>query len=184
MAKVFNNIVLSGLTGSLGDKLVLRRGRRGQTIVSKKPAFAPDREFTPAQRTHQAAFREAAAYAKSVKDEELYLTKAKQTGQTSYNLAVADWFHKPQVTELDVSGWNGQSGQLIHIRALDDVQITRVSVVITDGNGTLFEQGNAQPGKVSCWTYVTTAQANGIRRLQVIAFDRPGHTAHITWQNN
>src|SRR4026209_1772739 len=176
MAKVFINIVLSGLTGSLGDKLVLRRGRRGQTIVSKKPAFAPDREFTPAQRTHQAAFREAAAYAKSVKDEELYLTKAKQTGQTSYNLALADWFHKPQVTELDVSGWNGQAGQLIHIRAPDDVKITRVSVMITEGNGTLFEQGNAQPGKVSCWTYVTTAQANGIRRLQVIAFDRPGHT--------
>jgi hypothetical protein len=40
MAKVFDNIVLSGLTGSLGDKLVLRRGRRGQTIGSKKPVFA------------------------------------------------------------------------------------------------------------------------------------------------
>ena len=108
MAKVFDNIVLSGLTGSLGDQLVLRRGRRGQTIVSKKPVFAPDREFSAAQKEHQQAFREAAAYAKAAKNEHVYLEKAEKTGQAPYNLAVQDWFNKPQITALDVTGGMGR----------------------------------------------------------------------------
>jgi hypothetical protein len=110
MAKVFDNIVPSGLTGSLGNKLVLRRGRRGQTIVSKKPVFAPDRVFSAAQKAHQQAFREAAAYAKTAKNGQTYLKKAEKTGQAPYNLAVRDWFNKPQIVELDVTGWNGEAG--------------------------------------------------------------------------
>jgi hypothetical protein len=54
---------------------------------------------------------------------------------------------------------------------MDDVRISRVFVVITDGNGTVFEQGNAQPGDASCWTYTTTA------------LDMPGNKAQTTWQN-
>ena len=183
MAEVFDNIVLSGLTGSLGGKLVLRRGRRGQTIVSKMPVFAPNREFTAAQKAHQQAFREATAYAKSARRENVYLARAEKTGQTPYNVAVADWFNKPQITALDVTGWNGQTGQTIRIKAIDDVRISRVSVVITDGNGTVFEQGNAQPGDASWWTYITTAPANGNRRLEITALDLPGNKAQTTWQN-
>src|SRR3989337_1546981 len=183
MSQVFDNIVLSGLTGSLGGKLVLRRGRRGQPIVSAKPVFAPNREFTAAQKEHQQAFREATAYAKSARRENVYLARAEKTGQTPYNVAVADWFNKPQITALDVTGWKGQTGQTIRIKAIDDVRISRVSVVITDGNGLVFEQGNAQPGDASWWTYITTAQANGNRRLDVTALDLPGNKAQTTWQN-
>jgi len=183
MAQVFDNIVLAGLRGSLGGKLVLRRGRRGQTIVSQKPVFALDREFSAAQKEHQQAFREAAAYAKAAKNEQVYLERAKKTGQAPYNLAVRDWFNKPQIVELDVTGWNGQAGQVIRIKAVDDVRISRVSVVITDGNGTVFERGNAQPGDASWWTYMTTAQANGNRHLEVTAQDLTGNKAQTTWQN-
>ena len=132
MAEVFDNIVLSGLRGSLGGKLVLRRGRRGQTIVSNMPVFAPNREFSAAQKEHQQAFREATAYAKSARRENVYLARAEKTGQTPYNVAVADWFNKPQITALDVSGWNGQAGQPIRIRTTDDIHVTQVSVVISD----------------------------------------------------
>jgi hypothetical protein len=67
---------------------------------------------------------------------------------------------------------------------MDDVRISRVFVVITDGNGTVFEQGNAQPGDASCWTYVTTVPTNGNRRLEVTALDMPGNKAQTSWQNN
>ena len=184
MAKVFDNIVLSGLTGSLGGKLVLRRGRGGQTIVSKKPVFAADREFSDAQKAHQQAFREATAYAKANKNENIYLERAGQTGQVPYNLAVRDWFHKPQITALDVTGWNGGAGQAIRIQAVDDVRISRVSVVITDGNGTVLEQGHAHPGDASWWTYMTTKPAGGNRRLEVTALDFPGNIAKTAWHNN
>ena len=149
MAKVFDNIVLSGLMGSLGGKLILRRCRRGQTIVSKMPVFATDRAFSDAQKAHQQAFREAAAYAKANKNEQVYLDKAQQTGHVTYNLALRDWFHKPRIMALDVTGWNGGAGQAIRIQAVDDVRISRLSVVITDGNGTVLEQGHAHPGDAS-----------------------------------
>jgi hypothetical protein len=184
MAEVFDNIVLSGLRGSLGGKLVLRRGRRGQTIVSAKPVFAPNREFSAAQKAHQQAFREATTYAKSARRENVYLARAEKTGQTPYNVAVADWFNKPEILELDVSGWNGQAGKPIRIKAIDDVQVTRVSIVVTDGNGTVCEQGNAQPDDAAWWTYMTTRSANGNRYLEVTALDLPGNKAQTTWQNN
>jgi hypothetical protein len=183
MAEVFDNIILEGLRGSLGDKLVLRRGRGGKTIISAKPVFAPDREFSAAQKAHQQAFRAAAAYAKSAKGENVYLAKAEKTGQSAYNLAVKDWFNKPEILELDITGWSGQAGQAIHIKAIDDVQISRVSVVITNGNGTLLEQGNAGPGEASWWTYMTTVSTKGDRQLEVAALDMPGNEAKSGWQN-
>jgi hypothetical protein len=97
---------------------------------------------------------------------------------------VADWFHKPQITELDISRWNGAAGQQILIKVVDDVRVSRVSVVITDGNGTVIEEGNAQPGEASWWTYITTVPTNGNRHLKVTALDLPGNEASTTWQNN
>jgi accessory colonization factor AcfC len=90
------------------------------------PVFAPNREFSAAQKAHQQAFRQAAAYAKAAKNEPIYLEKAEKTGQAPYNLALRDWFNKPQITALDVTGWNGQAGQPIRIKAIDDVRISRV----------------------------------------------------------
>jgi len=59
MAEVFNNIFVRGLTGAVGDQFVIRRTRSGKTIIANKPRFDENREFTPAQKAHQNAFREA-----------------------------------------------------------------------------------------------------------------------------
>jgi len=37
MAKVRKNVVISGLSGSLGDQLVIQTGKGGQTIIRTKP---------------------------------------------------------------------------------------------------------------------------------------------------
>ena len=60
---------MQGLSGSLGNQLVIRKGKGGQTIVTAKPAFSTGRTFNPAQQAHQQAFRDAIAYAKSARDE-------------------------------------------------------------------------------------------------------------------
>lgn len=78
MAKANNNIFVRGLTGSVGDQFVMRRGRGGETIVSNKPAFSGERRFN--QREHQETFRRAILYAQTVEDEELYIKKP--SGQT------------------------------------------------------------------------------------------------------
>ena len=143
MAKVKNNIVISGLAGAVGRQIVFRRGKGGQTIVSNMPVFDPERERSPAQKAHHEAFQQAAAYARSAKKLAIYVARAEGTPLNPYNVALKDWFHAPEIQELDVSGWDGGAGGAIRIRAVDDIQVVEVSVVIGDGNGTVFEQGVA-----------------------------------------
>jgi hypothetical protein len=46
-------------------------------------------------------------------------------------VAVADWFHTPEVGEVDVSRYTGEVGEIIRAKVTDDVQVTRVNIVIT-----------------------------------------------------
>lgn len=184
MARNRNNILIRGLTGSVGDQIVIRQDKAGRTIVANKPEFDENHEFSEKQKANQASFRKAAAYAKRAQGEMVYIDKAKGTPKSAYNVAFADWYNKPQIEELDVTDWNGGAGQPIRINAIDDVQVTRVSVVISDGNGTVFEQGNAQPDESFWWIYMTTKATNGSRHLQITAYDKAGNKVETTWQNN
>ncbi len=89
MAKVSKNIIIQGLSGSLGDQIVIRQDKAGRTIVSVKPAFDPDYQFNEAQLEHQEQFRVATTYAKDAKTNEEYVSKAEGTPLTPYNVAVA-----------------------------------------------------------------------------------------------
>jgi len=46
MAKIRKNLLIRGLTGSVGDQFVIKTTRSGKTIISNKPEFDDDREFT------------------------------------------------------------------------------------------------------------------------------------------
>lgn len=181
MAKVRNNIVIQGLSGSLGDQLVIKQDKAGRTIVSVMPKLDPNRTYSEAQLTQQDQFREAAAYAKDTRDEALYVEKAKDTPRTPSNVAMADWFHAPEIIEIDVSAWHGEAGQIIRIKAVDDVQVTQVNVVITDGAGAALEQGQAVNADGLWWNYTTTATAPEGPRVVVTARDLPGHIAQMNW---
>lgn len=178
MAQVYNNIFVRGLTGAVGDQFVIRRTRSGKTIIANKPKFDENREFTESQMAQQEAFRQATCYGKVAKTQPLYIEKAKATNSTSYNMAVADWFGKPQVLELNASGWTGQAGQTVRIKAQDDTQVTRVNVVIHN-NGTILEQGEAVRSESDglLWTYVTTSQVTAAPGLllDANAYDLPGN---------
>ena len=180
MAKVRQNIVIHGLSGQLGDELVVRQDKAGRTIVSAKAPADPNRQFTDVQIAHQEQFREATGYAKAAKGEEVYVEKAKGTPMTPYNVAVADWFHEPEIKEIDLSGWNGQAGQTICIEAMDDVQVKQVTVVITDENDAVLEQGSAVQAEGLWWNYTTTQAASGTPKVIASAQDLPGHIAQMT----
>src|SRR5678816_2382814 len=91
-------------------------------IISAMPTTG--RDFNPAQQAHQEAFRNAIAYAKSAKDETIYITKAQGTTMNAFNAAVADWFNKPQVLEINIDGWTGDPGQTIRVKAQDDTPVS------------------------------------------------------------
>jgi len=179
MAEVFNNIFVRGLRGAVGDQFVIRRTRSGKTIIANKPRFDENREFTDLQLAHQSAFKQAATYAKSAKTQPVYVEKAKAFNSTSYNLAVADWFHKPEILDINTSGWTGKVGQTILIRAEDDTKVTRVGVVIHNGNGTLHEQGEAVQSEIDdlLWIYTTTTLTplDPAPLVEAKAYDLPGN---------
>lgn len=180
MARVRQNIVVQGLSGSLGDQLVIKQDRAGRTIVSAKPAFNPNRAFSDLPKSHQDSFREAAAYGLSAQRNPLYIQKAQGTARSAYNTAMADWFHVPEVLEIDLSAWSGQAGQVIRIKAIDDVQVVKVTVTIRDQQNALLEQGAAAAADGLWWEYTTTAAATGSPKVQVSAQDIPGHIGEMT----
>src|SRR5512133_3197027 len=93
MAKVKKNIVMSGLSGSLGPDHYARVTRDGRTIISKKPDFG-NRQFSEAQLNHQSRVKQAVAYAKvASKDNPIYAKKAEGTAKNAYNVAFGDWLN-------------------------------------------------------------------------------------------
>ena len=184
MAKVTNNIVTQGLSGKLGNQIVFRAGKGGQTIVAVKPASG--REFNAEQQAHHEAFRNAIAYARSAKDEAVYVVKAQGTTMNPFNAAVADWFRQPQVLEIDTNTWTGEVGEVIRVKAQDDTLVANVRLAITNGNGTTFEQGQAVQADGLWWEYTTTTAVDVNANPAVIATaeDLPGNNHQLTWQNN
>lgn len=182
MAKVRNNIFVRGLSGSLGDQFVVRKDKAGRTIVSAAPTFDDNRTFSEAQLDRQEKFRDASAYGKTTKDNPAYVDKAEGTPLSSYNVAMADFFHAPEITEVDVTVWHGAVGQPIRVRAVDDVQVTQVQVVITDSAGVVLEQGAATLDEGNWWVYTTTATAPDGSKVIASARDLPGHIAEFHWE--
>jgi hypothetical protein len=180
MAKVNGNIFMEHLSGMIGGQLVLKRARGGGTIISKKPTFRPDRTFSAAQLAQQQAFREATAYARAMKREPIYLARANGSSQTGYNVAVADWFNRPEILEIDLSGWTEGSSGVIRVRAQDDAKVQQVDVIISDKNGTLLEEGLASESGALWWEYNTTQAAADNMRVTAAARDLPGHVAEQT----
>jgi len=169
-----------GLSGAVGEQFVIRKDKAGRTIVGNIPTFDENRQFSEAQQAQQEAFREASAYAQSAKDQEVYVKKAEGTPMHPRNVAMADWFHAPEIKDIDLSGWTGQAGQTICIEAIDDVQVKQVTVVITDETGAVLEQGAAVSGNDGWWNYTTTKAASGTPKVIASALDLPGHIAKMT----
>jgi len=57
MAKVRNNVVIRGLSGSFGDQMVIKMDKSRTDHREHKPEFDENREFTPAQQAQQERFR-------------------------------------------------------------------------------------------------------------------------------
>lgn len=181
MAKVRNNLIMQGLSSMLGNQITIRQDKAGRTIISARPQHNPNRAFTDSQKQHQHSFREAAAYAQTARSMDVYISKAAGTSMNPYNVALADWFHAPEILELDLGDWTGQPGKVLRVKALDDVLVTRVDVVIRNENGTTLEQGSATQADGLWWEYTTRVSASGSGSLTVFATaqDLPGNITNI-----
>lgn len=182
MAKVRNNLVMHGLSGMLGKQVVVRKGKDGTYIVSAAP-HRSSTELSDAQKEHLERFRAAIAYARGAKSVPEYEAAAEARGLTAPNVAVADFMHPPEITNIDISGYHGDVGQPVVITATDDVKVKSVGVLIAAEDGTLIEKGAAAPSPTdpTRWTYTTTGKTTASAvKIVADAADLASHVTELT----
>jgi hypothetical protein len=178
MARVNSDSILSGISGKIGGMVF--RQRNGKTFV----AIAPNKKQkprSPMQQKNNSNFQQAVIYAqKAIADpatKRMYKSKA-GNGKSAYNIALADFFHAPDIVEVDITGYSGKPGQLIKIIVSDDFEVNAVKVTIHSQDGTLQEEGDAEPNENKIvWTYVarTKNKRRAGSKITVIASDNPGN---------
>ena len=138
-----NTDLVFGACGRIGDMLVFRQ-RGNKTYISKRPKKREANSVK--QLAAQERFREAAAYAKAVLDDEvkkaLYEAKASPL-QSAFNLALADYLKAPQIRSVEYATYTGQVGSTISIRATDDFKVDKVTVSIKNSSDVEIESGLA-----------------------------------------
>jgi hypothetical protein len=119
---------------------------------------APKVEPTEAQLLHRQRFQHAVLYGKNLNptNKAEYATKADGLGN-AYNMAVADFFHAPDIDDIDVTNYNSAIGERIRIRTTDDFKVKQLNVAIYNAEGSLVEQGDAvRTDNVIDWIYTAT----------------------------
>lgn len=166
MAKVKNNLIITGAHGTLGKNFVIRQMKDGSTIISTKPDFS-NRVFSEGQLIHQSRFKQAKDYAKSAsKTNPIYAKLAKKAGNlTAYNVALSDWFHAPVIHSIT------QEGAVVRVQASDNVMVSKVVVTILDEQGKVLEQGEGIKGTGDSWE--CTLQQDG--KVFVEVWDMAGN---------
>jgi len=178
MAKVGNNIVVTGLSGKLGNLIVFRT-HGAKTVVAQAPQKR-EGESTEAQEQHQQRFQEAILYGKaSISDAEkkaAYKASAEE-GQSAFNVAVADFLKAPHIDLIDVSHYSGQPDSYIAVRAVDDFKIAEVTVSIFNSDGSEVEHGAASVQTDGSWRYLVTTTNESVTGDKIIvrATDLPGN---------
>jgi hypothetical protein len=179
MATTAKNIILHGVSGKLGDQIVIRQ-RGGKTIISQAPGER-EGEPTAAQLQQQSKFQQAVIYGKAEMADPVekaeYQEKASGM-KTAFNVAVADFFHAPDVDEIDMTAYNGAVGDTIRVRATDDFKVEQVHIAINNGDGSLVEEGDAvqQTNEID-WLYTATAENSSLEgdKIVVQVSDKPGN---------
>lgn len=97
MAMSNDNAITRGATGTFGGQIVFRQ-RNGKTIMCKPPKPYPPKTAT--QIANQERFKRANDFAKAaIKDpvKKAYYRSIAKPGQTAFNAAFQDAYHKPEV---------------------------------------------------------------------------------------
>lgn len=164
MARVRGNPITKGLSGTLGGMLVFRKVG-SKTIVAVSPESTG--KISELQKENRERFHLATVFAKAQMADPAvkagYIAVAEARGEIQpYQLAIADYFKAPDITEIDHSGYGGAMGGKINVRAFDDFKVVSVTVEILGPTGDLVEKGTAvmQANELD-WVY-TSITANGL----------------------
>lgn len=183
MARGKLGVLFAHLSGRVGD-VVIRRHKDGITVARRpKPSELPP---SPARLARRERFSRAVAWAsRFLRDPDTrahYEALAKRKGKRTYDLMKSDFLKPPVVEQVDVSDYSGGRGDLIKIKARDNVMVTAVRVSLLLEDGETLEEGDATE-TYRGWTYKARrpAPAGSTVRIVATATDRPGgdHTLEV-----
>jgi hypothetical protein len=178
MAQIHHSMSARRWTDAIADQFVICSTHSGKTFLTSAPGFAFEAS-RDSQPTLQEACRAAATYAVFAETQDVYIRRAKGTGVTAYELALFDWFGRPNVLQIDVDTWTGKNGQVIRVKARDNIMVARVAVVIRDVQGNIREAGEAVRSEASSawWIYTTRSPVPlaPFPSVEAIAWDLPGN---------
>ena len=175
---------LRGLSGDL-DGWVYQY-RNGKTYI--RPKWDSKKGPSQAMLNQQERFEEASDYANEAKQDpalcEFYGPIAEEKGLSIYTVAMADFLNEPTIEPLKLAKYQGNVGDKIVIRAVDDLGFADLNVKILAQDGTLIESGKpVQSGPRSKkWTYIATqpvAKGTDIF-IEVEGCDHAGTMAKLT----
>jgi len=184
MSDVELNETINGYRGSIG-KLVFKK-YKGRTIVGRK--VKSSKPPTEGQLAQRADFKEASAFARTVKANPALLAFygpiATQREVTVRVVAMGDYLKKPTIKPLNLDNYKGRIGDVIEIRATDDLGLAELSVKIVAQDGTPIESGPAiEEGERSGkWLYTATASValGADIFIEVKGCDHAGNKAQLT----
>ena len=145
MSKVRYNGVADALQGRMG--VVVFRRVLGRLYASNRP-----NESTKPPSADQMAQREYFAKAAGSAKDNLRVPEiravyervalARQT--TPFGAAMSDFFHPPEVLEVDLTAFTHAAGGRIKVHARDDAEVKSVDLTVRRMDGTVVEQGGAE----------------------------------------
>ncbi|GAB3835804.1 hypothetical protein [Hymenobacter jeollabukensis] len=181
MARVSNNIITQGLSGTIGGTLVFRQVG-GQTVVSAAPRES-DKAPTAGQTAQRERFQMAALYAKAqlsdpVGKTEYEAGRPEDGSASAYAIAVADFLQAPDIHEVDLTHYQGRVGDTIRVRVTDNFKVTEVRLRIENADSSVVEESTAvrQPNGLD-WVFTATAANASLvgDKITIRATDKPGN---------
>jgi hypothetical protein len=149
---------IGGFSGAMDDMVFADHGEYTAAYMKHKRKGEP----SEAQQSWNRRWDEAAAYAKSVKEDpakwEFYKMVAKEKKMPVHALAMADYLTGPSFEPLNLREYRGQVGNPIKIRAFDAVGLVSCEVAIYSMEGPEIERGMAveMGTRTGFWTYTAT----------------------------
>ena len=180
MAKKDNRTPFGPIRGTLDGYVHRNYARRGISQVYRKPR-TPETWSAGTLET-RSAFARADAYFKSIKDDADLIARYRKAGRrlglNCRQRAMRDCFRPPRIDTVDLSDYRVASGGPIVIHAVDDFEVTRVTVSLDDAQGGLIAQGDAVH-QLGAWLFTAPPLSPGFpspTHVLVTAYDRPGNS--------
>jgi hypothetical protein len=193
MARTVLNPAIRVFSGNLSG-YVYRMNADGSITTAMAPMRNPDRVPTGPQAAQMARFKQASAHCQLMLADPATLALYRQVQAKHGPMArlrsimMGDVMKAPKITSVDVSKYHGAVGDIITVKAEDNVAVARVTVTILDQtNAQVIETLNYVPAPEQLaesveWLFkaATAVPAGHTAAVQVTAYDLAGNTFEVS----